>query len=135
MKQRFTFDPPPPRKKDLRKKHLGKQGEDIASDYLRSHNYVILERNFQKRYGELDIIALKDKTLVFVEVKTRVGHKFGKPEESVTARKLHEVAQTAQYYKLIHPELPDALRIDVIGIELDFDHTLKYFNHIQNVTL
>lgn len=134
MKQRFTFDPSPP-KKDLRKKYLGKQGEDLASDYLRNHGYLILERNFQKRYGELDIVALKDITLVFVEVKTRVGHAFGKPEESVTPRKLREVIQTAQYYKLIHPELPDSLRIDVIGIELDFDKTLKYFNHIQNVTL
>lgn len=134
MKQRFTFDRSP-RKGNLQKKLLGKKGEDIACDYLRSHRYVILERNFQKRYGELDIVAIKDKKLVFLEVKTRVGHKFGKPEEAVTPRKLHEVAQTAQYYKLIHPELPDSLRIDVIGIELDFDHTLKYFNHIQNVTL
>lgn len=135
MKQRFTFDPPPPRKKDLRKKDLGKQGEDLACDYLQRHGYLIIERNFQKRYGELDIVALTDKTLVFIEVKTRVGHKFGKPEEAVTHRKLREVTQTAQYYKLIHPELPDSLRIDVIGIELDFDKTLKYFNHIQNVTL
>jgi len=135
MKHPFTFDPLPVRKTDLRKKLLGKKGEDLACDYLRSHRYLILERNFQKRYGELDIIALKDKSLVFFEVKTRVGHAYGKPEESVNSKKLHEVVQTAQYYKMIHPELPDAMQIDVIAIELDFDHTLLSFNHIPNVTL
>ena len=134
MKRPFTFDPPPARKIDLRKKRLGKKGEDLACEYLRSHGFLILERNFQKRYGEIDIIALKDKTLVFFEVKTRVGHMYGKPEEAVNSRKLHEVVQTAQYYKMLHPELPDAMRIDVIGIELDFDHTLIHFNHIENVT-
>ena len=112
----------------------GKKGEDLACEYLRSHGFLILERNFQKRYGEIDIIALKDKTLVFFEVKTRVGHMYGKPEEAVNSRKLHEVVQTAQYYKMLHPELPEAMRIDVIGIELDFDHTLIHFNHIENVT-
>ncbi len=135
MKHRFVFDPSLQPKKSLRKKLLGKKGENLACDYLRSHRYLILERNFQKRYGELDIVALKDKTLIFFEVKTRVGHRFGRPEEAVTPRKLHEVVQTAHYYKLLHPELPDAMQIDVIAIELDFDHTLISFNHIPNVTL
>ncbi|MFZ5844892.1 MAG: YraN family protein [Patescibacteria group bacterium] len=117
------------------KKSLGKIGENLACEYLRKHGYRILERNFQKRYGELDIVALDGKTLVFIEVKTRIGETFGKPEEAVTPWKLKEVIKTAQFYKMLHPELPDSLRIDVIGIELDFDHTLKYFNHLKNVTL
>lgn len=132
---KFQHDQSPPRKKDPRKKALGKKGENFASDYLRKHGYRVIDRNFQKRYGELDIICVKDKTLIFVEVKTRIGHTFGKPEEAVTPRKLTEIKQTAAYYKMLHPELPDSLRIDVIGIELDFDETLIYFNHIQNVTL
>lgn len=134
MKHRFTFDPPT-HKKDLRKKRLGKIGEEFACDYLTHHHYRILERNFQKRYGELDIVALKDNTLVFVEVKTRIGRKFGLPEEAVTPRKLAEVKQTVLFYKMLHPELPEAMRIDVIGIELNSDETLQYFNHIKNVTL
>ncbi|MBI4065462.1 YraN family protein [Candidatus Gottesmanbacteria bacterium] len=132
---KYLSDPPPLRKKNPRKKALGKKGEDLASIYLTKHGYRIIERNFQKRYGELDIICVKDKTLIFVEVKTRIGHVFGKPEESVTPRKLAEVTQTAAYYKMLHPELPDSLRVDVVGIELDFDETCIYFNHIQNVTL
>lgn len=116
------------------KQLLGKKGEDIASSHLQNHGYRIIERNFKARYGEIDIIAIKENTLVFIEVKTRVGREFGLPEEAVTPRKLHEVVGTAQYYKVLHPELPDAMRVDVIGIELDFDETLKYFNHIENVT-
>ena len=134
MRPRFIFDPPAPNK-NSHKKRLGKIGEDLASEYLTSHHYTIIERNFQKRYGELDIIAIKDKTLIFVEVKTRIGRKFGLPEESVTPRKLREVKQTALYYKLLHPELPDRMRIDVIAIELDIDETLKAFRHIENVTM
>lgn len=124
--------------KSLRRQLLGKKGEQLAADYLNRHGYRIIERNFKARYGELDIIATElateQKTLVFIEVKTRIGRQFGLPEEAVTPRKLAEVVKTAQYYKLLHPELPESLRIDVIGIELDFDETLKYFNHIKNVT-
>ncbi len=133
MNKRFTYDPPQP-KKNLHKKRLGTIGETMACDYLIKHTYRILERNFQKRYGELDIVALKDKTLVFVEVKTRIGRMFGLPEESVTPRKLSEVKQTAAYYKMLHPELPSCMQIDVIAIELNADETLKAFRHIENVT-
>ena len=113
---------------------LGSYGENLACEYLVKHGYAIVERNFKKRYGELDIVCLYKGILVFIEVKTRIGRMFGLPEESVTPRKLHEVKQTALYYKLLHPELPDALRIDVIGIELDEENRLVYFNHIVSVT-
>lgn len=134
MRHLFRFDPPPPNK-NSHKKHLGKIGEDFACEYLLRHHYTIIERNFQKRYGELDIIAIKGKTVIFVEVKTRTGRYFGLPEESVTPRKLREVIQTAAYYKLLHPELPESLQIDVIAIELETDETMKAFRHIENVTL
>ncbi len=117
------------------RQRLGKQGEDIAALYLRKKGFRIIDRNFKARYGELDIICTKDDTLVFVEVKTRVGEEFGKPEESVTPWKLREVVKTAQYYKLLHEKLPESMRIDVIGIEIDDSDTPTYFNHIQNVTL
>ena len=117
------------------RQRLGKYGEELAATYLQKHGIRIIDRNFQEHYGELDIVAIEHQTLVFIEVKTRIGHAFGKPEESVTPWKLKEVVKTAQYYKMLHPELPESMRIDVIGIELNPDRTLKYFNHIQNVTL
>ena len=113
---------------------LGKRGEELAAEYLVGHGFRIIDRNFKARYGELDIIAIQGTVLVFIEVKTRVGREFGLPEEAVTPRKLAEVLKTAQYYKLLHPNLPESLRIDVIGIELFSDETIKYFNHIRNVT-
>ena len=119
----------------LHRQSLGKLGELVAARYLTRQGYRLIERNFKARYGELDIICTKDDTLVFVEVKTRIGEEFGKPEESVTPRKLREVVKTAQYYKLLHEELPESMRIDVIGIQFDDSDTPSYFNHIQNVTM
>ncbi|MBI2404605.1 YraN family protein [Candidatus Gottesmanbacteria bacterium] len=121
-------------KQSLRLQLLGKKGEQLAAEYLVSHGFRIIDRNFKARYGELDIIAIQGTVLVFIEVKTRVGREFGLPEEAVTPRKLAEVVKTAQYYKLLHPNLPESLRIDVIGIELFSDETIKYFHHIKNVT-
>lgn len=114
---------------------LGKLGEQIAASHLHKHGYKILEFNFKKHYGELDIICLQGDTLVFVEVKTRRTREFGLPEEAVTPRKLYEVKKTALFYASLHPELPDRLRVDVIGIQLDDMDKVVYFNHIQNVTL
>lgn len=114
---------------------LGKLGEETATTYLVKQGYRIIQRNFKARYGELDIICVKDDTLVVVEVKTRIGEEFGKPEESVTPWKLREVVKTAQYYKLLHEELPESMRIDVIGIQFDDTEAPIYFNHIQNVTM
>lgn len=112
---------------------LGVLGEDIAASYLRKHGYKILARNYKARYGEIDIICLFQDILVFVEVKTRSDNAYGTPEDAVTPRKLREVIKTAEYFKLIHPELPDALRIDVIGIQLDGGKQ-TYFHHTVNVT-
>jgi putative endonuclease len=113
---------------------LGKLGEQLAASYLQKKGYKILEFNFKKRYGELDVICLHGNTLVFVEVKTRRTEEFGLPEEAVTPRKLAEVKQTGIFYASLHPELPQNLRIDVIGIQLDEMDKVIYFNHIQSVT-
>lgn len=120
--------------KQLQRQLLGKKGEDFAAHYLTKHGFHIIDRNFKARYGELDIIATENNTLVFIEVKTRIGRQFGLPEEAVTTRKLAEVIKTGEYYKLLHPNLPESLRIDVIGIELMNDDSIQYFNHIRNVT-
>lgn len=121
-------------KPSLHKQRLGKRGEDFACSFLKQIGFRILERNFRKRYGELDIIALDGRILVFVEVKTRVGYDFGTPEEAVTPWKLREVVQMAQFYKSLHPELPESLRIDVVGVVLDSTDALERITHTPNVT-
>ncbi len=116
------------------RQQLGKKGEDLAARYLTSLGFSIIARNFKARYGEIDIIALDGATLAFIEVKTRIGESFGKPEEAITPWKLREVVQTAQFYKSLHPELPEALRVDVVAIEFKAEGQLEYIRLIKNVT-
>jgi len=101
---------------------VGRIGEEIATKYLKKRGYKILERNFRsKRWGEIDIVATKDEVLVFIEVKARIGSKYGHPVEAVTPHKLRALKRTGQYYVREHPDLPEALRIDVVAIVLDKD--------------
>lgn len=116
------------------RQRLGKHGEDIAVQYLQHQGFLILERNFKARYGEIDIIAVIDNTLIFIEVKTRIGEKYGKPEEAITEWKLREVKLTSEYYRLLHPDLPEHCRIDAVAISLDDGMEMKYINHIQNIS-
>ena len=70
---------------------LGQIGENLASNYLRSKKFTILERNFRCRSGELDIVAEKDKKIYFIEVKTKVGIEKGFPYEAINYyKKMHE---------------------------------------------
>lgn len=117
------------------KAKVGKLGEDVAASFLSKKGYTVLQRNFKARYGELDIIAIHNNTLVFIEVKTRTNVHFGTPEEAITPRKLHELIQTSQYYVLLHPELPKLLRIDVIGIMMDeITEEVQRITHTENIT-
>lgn len=112
----------------------GKQGEDIASDYLKKQGYKIIERNFKKRYGEIDIVAIDKDVLVFVEVKTRSSNQFGSPLESITPWKLKSVIKTAQYYKLTHKNLPDSLRIDAVSIKLSQEGSVNELELVKNIS-
>ena len=114
---------------------MGFFGENLAASFLRKKGFKILERNFKARYGELDIIALEGDTLVFIEVKTRIGNHFGAPEEAITPWKLRELVKTAQFYSSLHPELPQRLRIDGVGIVLSPEtHAMRSLSHTQNIT-
>lgn len=112
----------------------GKLGERLAEKHLKDKGYKIIERNFTKRGGELDLIAVKGKTLIFVEVKCRWSRKYGIPEDAITPRKIRLLTKTAQYYKLLHPELPEAQRLDVVAVELNSFGKLLDIRHIENIT-
>lgn len=97
----------------------GRVGESTAISYLITQGYRIIETNFRSKLGEIDIIAQEGNVLVFVEVKTRWSKKYGYPEEAVTPRKLRSIAKTSDYYKLMHPNTPSLMRIDVVAIEAE----------------
>lgn len=111
----------------------GKRGEELAAKYLQKKGYRILEKNFRGRYGEIDIVALEKDTLVFIEVKTRTSSQFGAPLESITPWKLRSVIKTAQFYKLTHSKLPEAMRIDAVAVLLNSDGDAK-IEHIENIS-
>lgn len=108
-------------------------GETIASNYLTKKGYKIIERNYRKGYGEIDIIAIHKNILVFLEVKTRTTLLFGGAIESISEYKLRSLIKTARYYRLLHPNLPEMLRIDAVLIDLTAGK-IKNINHIENIT-
>lgn len=116
------------------KRAEGIKGEDIAASYLREKGYQIIARNYRLRNGEIDIIAIFDNVLVFIEVKTRSSNEYGSPLEAIGYYKLKALIRTAEVYKHTHPDLPDQMRIDAIGITI-LDDTGKEFEieHIENI--
>ena len=108
-------------------------GESIASDFLTKKGYRIIEKNFRHGYGELDIIATNNGILVFVEVKTRTTQLFGGAREAIRTTKLKNIIRTALFYKMLHPELPQALRIDAVLIDIDTKNS-KHIEHIENIS-
>lgn len=108
-------------------------GEDLACEYLVKKEYKIIDRNFRKGYGELDIVAINNNTLVFIEVKTRTSRKYGTPFEQITPFKLKSIEKTALFYKKLHPKLPESLRLDAISVELDSSGRKSTIEHIENI--
>ena len=102
-----------------RTNEVGALAENFAVNLLSAKGYKIVDRNFHSRFGEIDIVATKDSTLIFIEVKARWSNKFGAPEEAVTQSKLWKIQKTGEYYSILHPELPKKLRIDVVALEVE----------------
>lgn len=114
-----------------RKKHVnahGKAGEDLAVRYLETHGYRILDRNYSTDIGEVDIFATDNKTLISVEVKSRLSLEYGTPAEAVGYEKVRKISQvTSQYIKRFGLfDVP--VRFDVIEVYLQN----KKVNHIIN---
>jgi putative endonuclease len=95
---------------------LGAEGERWAEQYLRRRRYVILQRNYRCRAGEVDLVALDGRTVVFVEVKTRTQEGFGSPLDAVDLRKQRQIRRAAQYYLSAHRLHDRDARFDVVGV-------------------
>ncbi len=98
---------------------IGKQGEDIACSYLKKNGFIILERNYRCGRNEIDIIAQKDNTISFVEVKTRHDTSYGHPAEAITEVKQKEILKAVQCYVKDNHRPGQHYRFDVVAIVLD----------------
>jgi putative endonuclease len=95
---------------------LGKEGERLAERYLQKKGYKLVERNYRCTVGELDLIVLDRRVVVFVEVKTRTGHGFGTPLEAVEFRKQRKMIQAAQFFLAVKGLQQRDARFDVVGV-------------------
>lgn len=96
---------------------LGREGEARAARYLEHHGYRIVARNARAGGVELDLVARRGGTLVFVEVKTRRGSHFGLPEEAVDARKQARLVRGARAWLHTHRARAQRVRFDVVACE------------------
>ena len=111
----------------------GKWGEDLAVAYLEKKGYTIVERDWKSGRRDIDIIALDDDVVVFVEVKTRRNRLYGEPEESVDYHKLQNLQQAISHYvKFKH--IRQEIRFDIISI-VGTAGTDPDIQHIQDVML
>lgn len=101
------------------KKEIGSFGENLAEKYLLDCGYMILDRNFRGKTGEIDIIGKDRDYITFIEVKTRYGKVFGSPCESVTKSKQHRIYRTAQIYIMKKKLCNHFFRFDVIEVMLN----------------
>jgi putative endonuclease len=100
---------------------LGASGEDIACRELERRGYVIVERGYRTRAGEIDVVARHGGVLVFVEVKTRRTARHGLPAEAVTPAKRRRVALMAADYLARRRPLAEACRFDVVAVTIGGD--------------
>lgn len=111
---------------------LGKKGEELACRYLCDNKYLIIERNYRSKYAEIDLVALDNEVLVFVEVKTCLDAGIVDPEELLNKRKLNKLKRNATAYAAIN-RYNCPMRIDAVCIVLSSDGKTKRLTHYKNI--
>ncbi len=114
------------RKKRINKR--GKYGEDLAARYLETHGYRVLDRNYTTDIGEVDLFVTDEKTLIAVEVKSRLSLEYGTPAEAVGHEKVKKISQVTSQYIKQYRLFGVQVRFDVVEVYLQ-DKTV---NHIVN---
>ena len=101
------------------KDELGREGEQVAVEYLERAGLRVLDRNWRCADGEIDIVAAERQVMVVCEVKTRSGTTFGTPLEQITRAKQARLRRLASRWLVAHGVLFDEVRIDVVGLIYD----------------
>jgi putative endonuclease len=113
-------------------KTLGRRGEDAAAQYLRRLGYVIVARGHRDSIGELDLVAVDGRTVVFIEVKTRTTHDAGHPADAVDEAKQRRLTRLALSYLKRHDLLECSARFDVVAVTWPAGRGQPTIEHFQN---
>jgi putative endonuclease len=111
----------------------GKQGEELAEAFLVNKGFMILHRNWRHSHYEIDLIAIKDDLLHFIEVKYRSTDRFGHPEGNVSKKKIKFLLQAVDEYLFLHPQFRN-FHIDILSITGKKNGEPEYF-FIEDVYL
>ena len=111
---------------------LGKRGEDLAARFLERKGYRIVARSSRTEFGEIDLIAIEGRTIVFVEVKTRRNHDRGHPADAVDESKQQRLTRLALAWLKRERLLEVRSRFDVIGVIWAGDGKLEKIEHFPN---
>ena len=111
---------------------FGNRGERAAVKYLKKHGFRIIVRNYRNRYGEIDVIALEEDTLVFIEVKTRRSTRTGSPLEAVDEKKQQQIMRTAQAYLSERGLNEQSFRFDVVGLLWPEEANQPEIQHVRH---
>ena len=118
------------------KKKIGALGENMACRFLVKHGFRILDRNYSKKWGEIDIVAEKDKIFRFIEVKSIVSYETNRyrPEENVHYQKLKRLSRVIQTYLLDKKvSYETEWQIDVLAVFLDLENKKAKFRFTENI--
>ncbi len=123
------------------KQKIGKLGEELAKRFLMKHGYSILEENYTKKYGEIDLIAKKTGTTHFIEVKSIVSHETKgnvsretyNPLENVHPGKLKRLSRVVQVYLVSHET--QNWQFDIVTVKINQKDKIGTVNHIKDIVL
>lgn len=128
------------------KQHIGRLGENLAVKHLENKGFSIVERNYLKKYGEIDIIAQKDDVLHFIEVKSvsyesnpnvsRVTYDSHRPEDNIHSQKLKRLSRTIQAYLLSNyqNEEPEWV-FDVVTVKINVNSRQAHVKILEDIIL
>lgn len=114
----------------------GKNGEEMAREFLVKKGFELVESNYENKIGEIDLVMVDKDWLVFVEVKLKVGDKFGTPEEMIDKRKLSKIKRVAESYLVLEKKKIkrfEKFRIDAVCMVTDENKEILRINHYENI--
>ena len=114
------------------RRSLGQRGEAAAAKFLKKKGYLLVARSDRMRLGEIDLVAVDGRTVVFVEVKTRRSHESGHPAEAVDEDKQRRLTRLALTYLKRHNLLEYPARFDVVAVTWADDRREPVIEHFEN---